>query len=207
MNSHISLSFVRGIPSHEFFEKAWASEPLTNVLKETNIPFALPFPDEDISLMAKCEGSTVGQCSANRVVKYWNHVEGLQPSEQNLSTQMFIKIHQIAVQIEQAYLKEINEPLESSFHSAGIAVLPEYRGKNMGLLMRAKQIELCQEHKATTLFCETTNRYSAATLKPFGFTKVKEYRYSDLAEKLSYSELSKLDDSFTVWCLRIKNPA
>lgn len=207
MNSNINLSFARGIPSHDFFEKAWASEPLTSVLKETNIPFALPMPDEDISLIAKNGEMVVGQCSTNRVVKYWNHVKQLNPTEQNVSTRLFVNIHQKAVEAEQSYLKEINESEENAFHSAGIAVLPEYRGNKVGLLMRAKQIEICRENNASTLFCETTNRFSAATLQTFGFTKIKEYPYSKLADDLDYAQLSNLDDSFTVWCLRIKSNA
>lgn len=203
MNSQVNLSFARGIPSHEFFEKAWASEPLTNILTQTNIPFALPMPDEDVSLMAKTSDLVVGQCSTNRVVKYWNHVRTLDASEQNLSTQLFVRIHQKAVVAEEAFLGETNESRQSSFHSAGIAVLPEYRGKHIGLLMREKQIELCKEYKATTLFCETTNRFSAATVQQFGFTKVTEYPYCMLAEELNFPDLKKLDDSFTIWCLKV----
>jgi hypothetical protein len=43
-NTYSKISFIleKGIPPHEFFNKAWASEPLTNILAEINIPFALP---------------------------------------------------------------------------------------------------------------------------------------------------------------------
>jgi GNAT superfamily N-acetyltransferase len=201
-HSKISLNFSNGIPSYDFLGKAWASEPLTNVLTETNIPFALPEPDKDISLIAEHQGEVVGQCSANRVVKYWDHVEKIDSKDQNLSTQIFVRIHKKAVETEKKYLEQIHEPAESSFHSAGIAVLPEYRGKNIGLSMRAKQIELCREHKATTLFCETTNRFSAATVEKSGFTRIAEYPYSLLADELNHNDLKKLDDSFTIWCLR-----
>jgi hypothetical protein len=37
--SKLNLSFETGFPPHDFFEKAWVSEPLTNILVETNIPF------------------------------------------------------------------------------------------------------------------------------------------------------------------------
>lgn len=201
--SKINLSFSGGFPAHDFFEKAWAAEPLTNVLTETNIPFALPEPDADISLVAKHDEEVVGQCSANRVLKYWTHVEKVDSTEQNLSTQIFVKIHKKAVVAEKEYLDQINEPIEKSFHSAGIAVLPNFRGNNIGLSMRAKQIEMCKEHKATTLFCETTNRFSAATVEKFGFTKIAEYPYSRLADELSHESLKNLDDSFTVWCLKV----
>lgn len=201
--SKTSLNFANGIPAHAFFEKAWASEPLTDVLKETNIPFALPEPDSDISLIAKHEEEVVGQCSTNKVLNYWNHVGEIDSTDQNLSTQIFIRIHKKAVETEREYLNQINEPIENSFHSAGIAVLPNYRGKNIGLSMRAKQIELCKKHKATTLFCETTNRFSAATVDKFEFIKIAEYPYSKLADELNHKDLKKLEDSFSVWCLKV----
>lgn len=199
----VSLSFVGGIPSHDFFGKAWASEPLTNVLTDTNIGFALPEPDEDISLIAKHEQQVVGQCSANRVLKYWNHVEKIDSTDQNLSTQIFVRIHKKAVEVEKEHLKKIEEPVEKSFHSAGTAVLPECRGKNVGLAMGAILIEQCKKNKATTLFCETTNRFSAAIVEKFGFTKIAEFPYSELAEELNHEALKKLDDSFSVWCLKV----
>lgn len=201
--SKVNLNFAEGLPSHDFFAKAWADEPLTGVLAETNIPFALPEPDKNISLVAKDKQEVVGQCSANRVVKYWNHVENIDSADQNLSTQIFVKIHKKAVEVEQDYLEQIGEPIEKSFHCAGIAVLPNYRGKNIGLAMRAEQIELCKEHKATTLFSETTNRFSAATVEKFGFTKIAEYPYFTLANELHHPSLSNLNDSFSVWCLKL----
>lgn len=201
--SKVNLSFSSGIPDHDFFEKAWVSEPLTNNLTETNVPFALPEADEDLSLIAKHQGEIVGQCSTNQVVKYWNHVEKNDSSGQNLSTQIFLKIHMKAVQAEEKYLLKIGESIEKSFHNAGIAVLPDHRGKNIGLAMVAKQIELCREHGATTLFCETTNRFSAAIAGRFGFTKIVEYPYSKLADELNHANLNKLNDSFTVWCLKV----
>lgn len=197
------LSFIKGIPPHDFFEKAWASEPLTSVLQETNIPFALPNADEDISLIAKDEEAVVGQCSTNRVTKYWEHVSNVNPLNQNLSTQIFISIHKKAVEKEMNYLNEIEEPVERSFHSAGIAILPDYRGRKIGSAMRAQQIELCRAYGATTLFCETTNRFSAATVENIGFIKIAEYPYSELADELKHESLKKLNDSFTVWCLRV----
>lgn len=201
--SKISLSFSRGLPSHDFFEKAWASEPLTNVLTKTNIPYVLPEPDKDISLIAKQEEDVVGQCSTNRTRKYWDQVQKIDPKDQNLSTQIFAKIHKKAVEAEQKYLKELDASIEHSFHSAGIAVLPNFRGKKIGLSMRARQIKLCKEQKATTLFCETTNKFSATTVEKCGFTKIAEYSYSKLAEEFNHEGLKKLDDSFSVWCLKM----
>ncbi len=197
------VSFHKGLPPHEFFPKAWASEPLTNVLKETNIPFALPMPDEEFSLVAQERDLIIGQCSANKATKYWTHLQTIHGDEENLSTRLFIAIHQKAVQDEQAYLRQIGESPETALHSAGIAVLPEHRGRQLGLQMRERQIALCKESKMTTLFCETTNHYSAATLEGFGFTKIAQYPYAELAEELKHPSLSALDDSFTVWCLRV----
>lgn len=199
------LSFDGGFPPKDFFGKAWASEPLTNTLQETDIPFALPAPDEDISLIAKNEQDfVVGQCSANRVVKYWKHLDEIDATDKNLSTQIFVAIHKKAVEDEKKYLKQKDVSIDQSFHSAGIAVLPEYRRKHIGLAMRTKQIELCKQHKATTLFCETTNLNSVGTVETLGFTKISEYPYSQLAGELNHPDLGNLQDSFTVWCLNIK---
>ncbi len=71
--------------------------------------------------------------------------------------------------------------------------------------MIERQIELCKELKQTTLFCETTNRYSAAIMEHFYFTQVIKYSYKELAEDLGCSDLAQIDDSFGVWCLLIKN--
>lgn len=198
-----SVSFQIGLPPHEFFPKAWASEPLTGVLQETNIPFALPMPDEDFSLVAKEGDQTIGQCSANRAVKYWSHLEKVNADGQNLSTRIFIAIHKKAVKEELAYLTKIGETSETAFHSAGIAVLPEYRGRRLGMQLRERQIYLCKENKMKTLFCETTNRYSAATVASFGFTKIAEYPYKTLSKELDHPGLSALDDFFSVWCLKV----
>src|SRR5579862_1425634 len=200
-HSNIKIMIEQGIPPQDFYEKAWASEPLTSVLANTNIPFALPEPD--ISLIAKYKEDVVGQCSSNRVVKYWDHLKNIDASQQNQSTQIFIQIHKKAIADEEKYLKQINEAKELSFHSAGIAVLPKFRGKQIGLMLRSKQIEICKERKATTLFCETTNSFSAATLENLGFVKLAAYPYKSLALELSYPELSKLNDSFSVWCRKI----
>jgi GNAT superfamily N-acetyltransferase len=197
-----AIIFQTGLPPHEFFPKAWASEPLTGVLKETNIPFALPMPDEDVSLVAQEGDQVIGQCSSNRVVKYWSHLEKVDASDQDLSTRVFIAIHKKAVKDEQTYLEQIGESSETAFHSAGIAVLPEYRGRQLGLQMRERQISLCKDNKMKSLFCETTNRYSAATVESFGFTKIAQYPYETLAKELEHPDLSTLDDCFTVWCLR-----
>lgn len=202
MTSSIT-TIQKGIPTGDFFPKAWASEPLTDKLKGTNIPFALPSSDPDVSLVAKEGDQVIGQCSANRVVKYWSHLDSVDLEGQNLSTRIFVAIHKKAVQVERAHLAEIKEPEEKALHSAGIAVLPEYRGRRLGLDMRARQIALCQELGMTALFCETTNRYSAETVRQFGFTQLAQYPYEALADELGHSDLSTLKDSFTVWCRRL----
>ncbi len=198
-----AANFFKGFPPADFFPKAWASEPLTGVLKGTDIFFALPLPDEDFSVVARIGEKVIGQCSANRAVKYWSHVKQLDDSAQNPSTQIFIKIHRKAVQAEEDYLTKIGNRSESAFHSAGTAVLPENRGQGLGRLMRVRQISICKENGATALFCETTNRFSAATVESFGFTKIAEYPYEDLAREFQYPALSELKDRFTVWCLKV----
>lgn len=197
-----TITFQTGLPPHEFFPKAWASEPLTGVLQGTNISFVLPMPDEDVSVVAQEGNQVIGQCSSNRAVKYWRHLEKIDASDQNSSTRIFVAIHRKAVQDEQAYLKQIGESEETAFHSAGIAVLPEHRGHQLGLQMRAHQIRLCKVNKMRTLFCETTNYYSAATVESLGFTKIAHYPYADLARELKHPDLSTLNGSFTIWCLR-----
>lgn len=198
-----TVTFETGLPPKEFFPKAWASEPLTGILTETAIPFALPMPDMDVSLVAVEKDVVIGQCSANRVVKYWNHVEKLDASQQNLSTQIFVRIHQKAVKVEQLYLAQTQEPVEKVLHSAGIAVVPECRGRQLGLTMRERQVELCRQNQFTILFCETTNRYSAATVKNAGFTHIAQFSYENLAQELNHPDLTNLDDSFTVWILKV----
>lgn len=49
----LSLSFRIGLPDPNFMFKAWASEPLSNILKGANIPYALPSSDPEISLLAE----------------------------------------------------------------------------------------------------------------------------------------------------------
>lgn len=204
LSDNKNIDIQLGLPSPELFEKAFASEPLTNLLSETNVLFIIPSADEDISLIAKNEQEVaIGLCSTYRVVKYWTHLEKINPSNQNLSTQIFIHIHKKAIIAEKEYLKQIEQPIEKSFHAAGIAILPEYRGKKIGILMREKQIELCKQHEVTTLFCQTTNRFSAATVELFGFIKIAEYPYSELAVELNHPSLSELDDKYSVWCLKV----
>ncbi len=165
--SRVNLSFSAGIPSPDFFEKAWASEQLTNVLTETNIPFALPEPDSDISLVAKHEEEVIGQCSTNRVLKYWNHVEKIDSTDQNLSTQIFVRIHKKAVETEKKYLEKIGESIEKSFHSAGIAVLTDYRGKNIGLSMRAKPKAIPVNNPAIIAFRKEECAYQETSKEGF----------------------------------------
>ena len=122
-----------------------------------------------------------------------------------MSTQIFVKIHRKAVEQEKLFLKSIAESVDQSYHNAGIAVLPSYRGFNIGLLMCAQQIDLCHQLGITTLFCETTNRFSARIVEKVGFIKIAEYPYAQLAEEFNYHDLKKIEDNFTVWCLKIKN--
>src|SRR5574342_676543 len=190
----IKVSFTKGLPPQEFFPKAWSDEPLSSALKleETDISFTLPLPDENVSIVAKENEIVIGQCSASSVIKYWDHLGAIDTTQQNARTRAFITIHQKAVNAEQKFLSEMNGSVEKSLHSAGIAVLPEYRGYGLGEWMRDRQITLCKEHKITTLFCETTDSFSAATVQPFNFTKIAEYPYKDLAVELECPELSKL---------------
>jgi ribosomal protein S18 acetylase RimI-like enzyme len=197
------MKILLGIPPHDFFEKAWESEPLTKMLKDVNIPAALPFPDEDISLIAELDNVVIAQCSSNRVVKYWDHVKNIDMNQQTSSTQKFINIHKKAIEDEEIYLASIGEPKSKSFHNAGIAVLPKHRGHRIGEKLTEAEIELCSKSNATTLFCETTNKYSAAIVQSLRFFKIKEYLYKDLAVELSTPELCESSDSFSVWCRKL----
>lgn len=206
VSSHSKIKFTleRGLPSMEFIKEAWASEPLTTALKETNIPLALPGPDNDISLVAIDEDKNIiGQCSANRVVKYWEHVNKADDSKENLSTKAFIKIHKKAIEDEQKYISKADHSSQSYLHNAGIAVLPKHRGNKIGFQMTTKQMEICSNKKVAGIFCETTNLFSAAIVEKIGFEKIAAYPYKDLAIELSQSELTNINDSFTVWCRKL----
>jgi len=206
-NTYAKLRLIlkRGIPSSPFFAKAWGDEPLTSVLKETDIPFSLPLPHPQLSTIAINEeaNEVIAQCSTNEVVKYWEHVTHVDLSQKNKSTCTFVKIHQKAVEVEKKYLKELGENEENSLHSAGIAVLAEYRGQEIGLQLRKEQIKICLEKKATTLFSETTNKFSAKTVEEIGFLRLATYSYPDLANELNNDDLKKLDDAFSIWCLKL----
>lgn len=190
-----------GFPSPEFGAQAWSSEPLTTVLQGTNIALTLPNADKSISLVLRDRDLHIGQCSTNRVLKYWEHIEHLDTSEENQSTQIFHKIHQRAVADEKLFLGRIQSPISTAFHNAGIAVLPSYRGKELGKSMVVTQIQLCRQYQMSTLFCETTNHYSAAIVQALGFTKIAAYPYSELADEFNHKPLKQLNDCFTVWCL------
>jgi GNAT superfamily N-acetyltransferase len=203
------FSIEKGIPGPQFFGLAWESEPLTKTLNqangdETDVGFTLPFPDTEISYIAKDEGKIdIGQCSANKAVKYWKHVEHLDASEKNRSTQIFTAIHKKAVEVESLFLKEAKLSEDTAYHNAGIAILPEHRQKGIATALTHKQIQLCKEIGATSLFCETTNKLSAMIMDRLGFTKIAEFSYSTLALELKMPVLEKLNDSFSVWCLKI----
>lgn len=40
----LSIFYEMGLPTPKFFLEAWASEPLTALLREVNIPLVLPSP-------------------------------------------------------------------------------------------------------------------------------------------------------------------
>lgn len=198
-----NFEFSRGLPPMSFLETAWASEPLTGVLKDTNIPFALPAPDPKISVVVKDHDRVIGQGSSTSICKYWDHIAKIDTTEQNLSTQIFVKIQKLAVQAEKECLEKLGESPEKAYRNAGTAVLPKYRGKKVGAAMAVEQMKICHEIGAKVLFCETTNRYSAVIAKSFGFSKVVEYPYSVLASKLDHPSLSEIEDSFTIWVLKV----
>ncbi len=201
MSTNIELNYVTGLPPIEFYKEAWVDEPVTNALPETNISFSLAKQDETTSLIAIFDQTVIGQCSSNKTEQYWGYLDReVEQGKENFSTYIFFKVHRKAMKIEITYLKSVNESVDNSFHNAGIAVMPKYRGKNIGLALTSRQIDLLENHKATTLFCETTNKYSANIVKELGFIKVAEFPYSQLAEELDYSKLNKIDDSFSVWC-------
>ena len=199
----LALSIKTGLPPPGDFFLAWVDEPLTGMLKETDVPFVLPAPDKDVSLVAEDADRVVGQCATYKAVKYWTQIEALNPARQNLSTRIFVAIHKKAVKAEQDHLAQLREDPEKALHSAGMAVLSEYRGRRLGIAMRERQIAICKENKMTTLFCSTTNSYSAATVEPFGFVKIAEYSYGELAKELDHPDLAQLNDSFTLWCLKV----
>lgn len=192
-----------GLPHSEFYTMACASEPLTSVaLPGTDVASSLPKADQNLSLVAYKDSLVIGHCSTNKAAIYWEHVENLDPYRYNPQTQIFIKIHQMAVVAEKKYLKEIGEPIDLAMHNAGIAILPGHRGHAYGLALTERQIALCKQHGMSTLFCETTNAYSAAIMQALNFTPIATYHYQDLAVQLGYPPLAKLDDAFTVWVLR-----
>lgn len=195
------ITTVKGLPSFEFIKSAWADEPLTAKLKGADIPFCLPPPDEDVSLLAQdVTGQVIGQCSANRAETYWNHVEQLDPTDQNESTQVFAKIHNLAVQTERDHFQFLDLDIKTAYHRAGIAILPEFRGQNLGRGMIEESVEECKKLGAKVIYCETTNRYSANLME--NFELIREFPYSSLAVKFNAPKLSELDDSFSIWCYR-----
>lgn len=186
------FSIERGIPGHQFFGPAWESEPLTKTLNqvngdETDVGFTLPFPDVEISYVAKDENKNdIGQCSTNKAAKYWTHVGLLDASEKNRSTQIFTAIHKKAVEAESLFLKKAELSEETAYHNAGIAILPEHRQKGIATDLTHNQIQLCKEIGATSLFCETTNKLSAMIMHKLGFQKIAEFSYPALALELKF---------------------
>ncbi len=194
-----------GLPPSEFYTLACASEPLTSIaLPGADVSSSLPKADKNLSFVAYKGDRVIGHCSTNKAAIYWEHIESLDPYRYNLQTQIFIRIHQMAVVAEKKYLKEIGEPIALAMHNAGIAILPDHRGHAYGSALTEQQIALCKQHKMSTLFCETTNAYSAAIMQTLNFTPIATYHYQDLAAQLAYPPLVKLDDAFTVWALHFK---
>lgn len=196
-------NIVMGMPPVEFYGAAWASEPLTMALQETDIMFALPMADEKMSYVAKNEDAVVGQCSANLVEKYWTHLSRLDISKQNLSTQTFVKIHQKAVVIERLHLEQNGLSIGRAWHNAGLAVLPAFRGRKIAQKLLGEQIKLGVGKSMTVLFYEATNSTSAAIAQKAGLIKLAEFKYSDLAVELKDERLHAVKDSFSVWCIKI----
>jgi predicted N-acetyltransferase YhbS len=185
-------------------DSAWEDEPLSAKLPELDITMTMPPPDHDISLLAKNHnGDIIGHCMATRTFKIWQYLDNVDDSKLNASTRTLIAIHKKSVKDEQAHLRLLDTEQENSMHSAGIAVLPEYRGKRVGEMLRTAQIQMCHEQKATTLFCMTTNYFSALNVKKTGFTQIAEYPYKDLAVELQCDELDTLAGAFAVWCRKI----
>ena len=200
--SYSELIFTRGIPSHDFFEDAWSSEPFTSTLQEVNVPFALASPEEDISLVGMKEDQQVGQCSMNHTSTYWKQLKELALEETNLSTQIFTQIHQKACEVEENYAIQNGITINNSLHNAGLAVRPKYRGQKIGTRLLEQQIKLGKELGTESLFGETTNRISARIFKEVGFTLIKEFPYSELSKEMDCPSLEKLEsDSFTIWFL------
>lgn len=55
----------------------------------------------------------------------------------------------------------------------------------------------------TGLFCETTNRYGAATITPYSPELVAEFPYKDLARELNAPRLAEINDTFKAWYKKI----
>jgi N-acetylglutamate synthase-like GNAT family acetyltransferase len=190
-----------GMPPHEFYPQAWGDEPLTQVLTGTDIEYSLPFGIPERSFIAKDEaGNVIGQCATNDTETYWNHVNHLDTTNKNASTHTFVDIHKLAAQAEYTYLQNLHLDIHDSAHNAGIAVVPDERRKGIGTLLTEQQVAETFNTGKTSLFCETTNHKSAGIMKNLGFFKVADYAYKDLAREVSNDDLTKLDDSFTVWC-------
>jgi ribosomal protein S18 acetylase RimI-like enzyme len=195
-----------GIPPDEFFTLAWADEPLTSkqVLIDTDIIHALPTPVPERSLVAKLDGRVIAQCSLYDTATYWNHVNRLDTSSSNESTQTFVAIHRLTTKLEKEYLDMIGEDIQQSEHNAGIAVLPESRGHGIGKLLTAEQIKQSKARGKTTFFCQTTNIHSAKIMEQLKFRLIAAYAYRDLAKVTGNSNLNNLDDSLSVWCKSMK---
>ncbi len=185
------------------WSKHGGDETLTVALPKIDYGAAFPEPDQQTSFVAVKNGKEVGQCSSQPTLRYWKNTERVSRHGLNSSTLAVFKIHDRVVELEKKHLEKIGETPEKSMRSAGIAVIPEERGYNIGKMMRNAQIEVTKKNGMTTLFSECTNTYSASTITPFAPEVVAEFPYKDLAIEISEPRLSTINDSFRVYCKKV----
>jgi GNAT superfamily N-acetyltransferase len=197
------ISIRTGVPDIWFMREAWSDETLTVKLPGIDFNVAFPPPDPAMSLVATLGDRVVGQCAAQTVSTYWQHAERLGESGPNASTRVVGKIQTRVVAAEMRFLSERGEVSERTMRSAGIAVVPSFRGQGIGKAMRARQIEMARDNDMTGLFSETTNQYAAGTITPFAPELVAEFPYKDMARELNEPRLADIDDSFRVWYKKV----
>lgn len=197
------ISMRTGVPDIWFMREAWSDETLSVTLPGIDFDIAFPSPDPAMSLVAKLGDRVVGQCAAHTAAKYWQHVERLGERGPNASTRAVSKIHTEVVAAEMRFLSDRGEVSERTMRSAGIAVVPSFRGQGIGKAMRARQIEIARDNDMTGLFSETTNQYAAGTITPFSPELVAEFPYKDLARELNEPRLAGINDSFKVWYKKV----
>nr|WP_217344682.1 GNAT family N-acetyltransferase [Noviherbaspirillum sp. L7-7A]MBV0878854.1 GNAT family N-acetyltransferase [Noviherbaspirillum sp. L7-7A] len=201
MDNKISMRV--GVPDILFMREAWSDETLSVKLPGIDFTVAFPPPDPAMSLVATLGDRVIGQCAAQTAAEYWQHVERLGERGCNASMQAVGKIHARVVAAEMRFLSDRGEVSEETMRSAGIAVIPSFRGQGIGKAMRARQIEIARDNDLTGLFSETTNQYAAGTITPFAPELVAEFPYKDLARELNEPRLADINDSFTVWYKKV----